>query len=104
PSTLTIILIAQLATMLTIGLWHGVTVNFVLWGLWHGLGLFVHKAWSDRTRAWYQRLSERPRVRATWTAVGALLTFHFVVLSWVWFAVPDLPAALRVYGRLLGME
>ena len=102
PSTLTIILVAQLATMLTIGLWHGVTVNFVLWGLWHGLGLFVHKAWSDRTRAWYQRLSARPRLRAAWTVTGVLLTFHFVVLSWVWFAVPDLATALRVYGRLLG--
>ena len=104
PSTLMIILMAQLATLLTIGLWHGVTVNFVLWGLWHGLGLFVHKAWSDRTRAWYQRLNARPRARAAWTVAGVLLTFHFVVLSWVWFAVPDLTTALRVYGRLLGLE
>src|SRR6185436_882564 len=28
----TMILIGQLATMLIIGLWHGVTVNFILWG------------------------------------------------------------------------
>ena len=39
---------------------------------------------------------------AAWTVTGVLLTFHFVVLSWVWFAVPDLATALRVYGRLLG--
>jgi D-alanyl-lipoteichoic acid acyltransferase DltB (MBOAT superfamily) len=104
PSMLVIVLVAQLATMLTIGLWHGITLNFVLWGLWHGLGLFVHKAWSDRTRGWFLGLNARPRARAAWTVAGVLLTFHFVVLSWVWFAVPDLPTALHVYSRLLGLE
>jgi D-alanyl-lipoteichoic acid acyltransferase DltB (MBOAT superfamily) len=103
PSMLLIVLVAQLATMLTIGLWHGVTANFILWGLWHGIGLFVHKAWSDRTRAWYLRLNERPALRNAWTVVGVLLTFHFVVLSWVWFAVPDFASALQVYARLLGI-
>src|SRR5690242_15225101 len=40
------ILIGQVATMLLIGLWHGITLNFVLWGLWHGFGLFVQNRWS----------------------------------------------------------
>ena len=26
--------------MLLIGLWHGGTWNFIVWGLWHGLGLW----------------------------------------------------------------
>ena len=38
-----IILITQLTTMLLIGLWHGISVNFVIWGLWHGVGLFFHQ-------------------------------------------------------------
>jgi len=40
--------------MVVIGLWHGVTVNFVIWGLWHGIALLLHKQWSDRTRKWYR--------------------------------------------------
>jgi D-alanyl-lipoteichoic acid acyltransferase DltB (MBOAT superfamily) len=30
-----IILLGQLSTMLLIGLWHGITWNFAIWGLWH---------------------------------------------------------------------
>ena len=104
PSMLIIVLTAQVATMLTIGLWHGVTANFVFWGLWHGLGLFAHKAWSDRTRVWYQSLDQRPLLNRAWRAAGVLLTFHYVMLSWVWFAVPDTPTALSVFARLLGLE
>jgi alginate O-acetyltransferase complex protein AlgI len=33
------IALTQIATMLLIGFWHGVTWNFALWGLWHGVGL-----------------------------------------------------------------
>ena len=45
------ILLTQIATMLLIGFWHGVTWNFTLWGLWHGLGLFIHNRWNDATKA-----------------------------------------------------
>lgn len=97
-----VVLIAQLATMLTIGLWHGVTPNFALWGLWHALGLFAHKQWSDRTRAWYRDLQGRSTARRLWSVGGWLLTFHFVVLGWVWFAIPDFASALSVLARLFG--
>ena len=36
-----IIFVTQISTMILIGLWHGGTLNFVLWGAWHGFGL-VH--------------------------------------------------------------
>ena len=36
--------------MVMIGLWHGITLNFVIWGVWHGIGLWVHKLYTDRTR------------------------------------------------------
>ncbi len=96
------VFIAQMATMLLIGLWHGVTGGFIVWGVWHGLGLFAHKLWSDRTRRWYLRLNAHPRRKAAWTLVGVLLTFHFVALGWVWFALP-LETAARVFPRLLGL-
>lgn len=45
-----IVLITQLSTMILIGLWHGITINFVLWGLWHGGGLFIHNRWTEWSR------------------------------------------------------
>lgn len=102
PPAALVVFITQMATMLIIGLWHGVTWHFFIWGAWHGVGLFVHKQWSDRTRKWYLRLKARPVYHRLWTAFAWFLTFHFVVLGWVWFALPDLSLALRVFRGLLG--
>ncbi len=103
PSSTVIVFIAQLATMVIIGLWHGLTWNFFIWGLWHGIGLFVHKQWSDRTRKWYRRLGERPGSKRAWTLFTWFLTFNFVVLGWVWFALPTVGMSLRTFARLFGL-
>jgi len=88
-----IIFITQVATMLLIGLWHGITWNFALWGLWHGLGLFAHNRWSELTKARFAKLS--PRWQKTLNVGGVLLTFHFVALGWVFFALPSLSVSFR---------
>jgi alginate O-acetyltransferase complex protein AlgI len=103
PSPTILALIGQLATMLAIGLWHGVTWGFAAWGVWHGVGLFIHKVWSDHTRPYYLKLRERPRLGKALGVAGMLLTFHFVVLGWVWFALPDIGTSWDVFGRLFGM-
>jgi len=103
PPLILVLLICHLATMIVIGLWHGITWTFLIWGLWHGLGLFIHKLWSDRTRRWYRGLQQRPKLWKGWTVAGVVLTFHFVVLGWVWFALPDAGLALAVLGGLFGL-
>ena len=101
--TWTIILIGQITTMALIGLWHGVTWNFMLWGAWHGMGLFIHNRWSD----WI-----RPRIRLQETNQSLLmlsstfswmLTFLFVTLGWVWFTLPNPRIAWNVFTRLFGI-
>jgi alginate O-acetyltransferase complex protein AlgI len=96
-------LVCHLSTMMVIGLWHGVTWAFLLWGVWHGLGLFVHKIWTDRTRKWYISLKDKPRTKRAWTIVGVFMTFHFVALGWVWFALPDVGLGAQTMLRLLGI-
>lgn len=97
-----IILLSQMSLMLLIGLWHGITWNFVLWGLWHGAGLFVHNRWSDWIRPRLPDLSARPALSRALSFSGWLLTFHFVALGWVWFALPAPGLALDTFGHLLG--
>lgn len=103
PSAAVIVGIGHLATMTLIGLWHGVTVSFLIWGVWHALGLYAHKQWSDRTRVWVRGVQARPVRRRAWALWGWFLTFHFVALGWVWFALPDPAQSLRVIGRLFGV-
>jgi D-alanyl-lipoteichoic acid acyltransferase DltB (MBOAT superfamily) len=31
----------------TSGLWHGAAYDFLAWGLWHGVLLVAHRAWSS---------------------------------------------------------
>ncbi len=97
------VLIAQLTTMITIGLWHGVTLPFIVWGAWHGLGLFFHKLWSDRTRKRYLHLKKQPQKLRLWTWFGIFITFHFVVIGWVWFALSNFETAFITFGRLFGV-
>jgi D-alanyl-lipoteichoic acid acyltransferase DltB (MBOAT superfamily) len=76
----------------------------VAWGLWHAVGLFVHNRWADYTKPRAAALDSRPRLKraAHWLGVG--LTFHYVALGWVWFALPSLGLALSVLARLFGLN
>lgn len=99
-----IVLFSQFSTMLLIGLWHGISWNFVLWGSWHGLGLFVHNRWAEWSRPHLSFLESSAFLKTTYTVLGVLLTFHFVALGWVWFALPDISQSLTVYSVLFGIR
>lgn len=96
----TIVLIGHMVTMAVIGLWHGITWNFLIWGCWHALALFAHKQWSDRTRKWYRQLQEKKWPRRGWAAAGWGLTVLYVMLGWVWFMMPTPEAAIKTFGKL----
>ncbi len=101
-----IIFIGQMGTMLLIGLWHGITWNFILWGAWHGFGLFIHNRWSEamRVRAGKTGQTHLSPARQRANEVGgALITFHFVSLGWIWFALPNLDLSWRVFLKLFGL-
>ena len=96
------ILLGQVTTMLLIGLWHGITLNFVLWGLWHGVGLFLQNRWSDFLRTHPETLPQAPRLQSALQIGGIVLTFHFVALGWVFFALSAPELSWQVFRKLLG--
>lgn len=96
-------LVAQAATMTLIAFWHGVTVNLLLWGLWHAVGLYAHKLLADRTRPWYLRMRRRKWAQWIIYVSGVALTFHYVVMGWVFFALPEPALSVHYMGRMLGL-
>lgn len=66
------------------GLWHGAAWNFVIWGVYHGLGLGVH--------AFYNRLCQRVAWLDKLQRVTGILswgiTLVFVCYSWLLFFYP----------------
>ncbi len=71
--------------MLLGGLWHGAAWTFLVWGAVHGALLVLHRMLGRRGDG------ERP---LTWRdAPRIAVTFHAVLVAWVFFRAPDLAAA-----------
>lgn len=82
-------------TMLLGGLWHGASWNFVAWGAMHGTALAAHKAWRTF------RGKAKTDVSHGWRRVaGAVVTFHFVCLCWVFFRCATFDDATEVLARI----
>ena len=79
-------------TMLFGGLWHGAAWTFVIWGGLHGVALSVERAWSRSTAPWAIAL---PR----WAKI--VLTFHVVVLGWIFFRAASFGDALAYLGGIV---
>jgi len=65
------------------GLWHGPAWHFMLWGIWHGIGLSILQVWNQ-----YKR-KHKPLAKATRSSwfmyAGIVMNFAFVTLGWWWF-------------------
>jgi alginate O-acetyltransferase complex protein AlgI len=98
-----ILVVTQISTMALIGFWHGISWNFLLWGLWHGTGLFVHNRWGEWMRGRIDPATWKPVWRTLWDTGGVLLNFHFVALGWVFFALGTPQLSFSVIRVLFGV-
>lgn len=89
-------------TMLLGGLWHGASWTFVLWGLFHGLGLAANRIW-DKQLAKAPALS---RVANSFAglAVAHVTTFVTVLCGWVLFRAKTLPEAISVFTSMFTLK
>jgi D-alanyl-lipoteichoic acid acyltransferase DltB (MBOAT superfamily) len=97
-----IIFFGQLSTFFLIGLWHGITWNYAIWGIWHGLGLFVHNRWTEFIRKRPSTGDAQSKYKPVLGAINIFLTFNFVSLGWVWFALSTPEQSWRVFQKLFG--
>lgn len=86
--------------MLIAGIWHGAALGYVVWGIFHGLALVVHRltdSMSDRfenlEKFWQNPLG----IFVAW-----LLTQLMVFTSWIWFRLPNLQDSSLVIRHLWG--
>ena len=63
------------------GLWHGASLNFVVWGAMHGVALAFDKMrWS-----WMKHLQGGKVGGKFLKLAGVIITFHFVCFCWIFF-------------------
>jgi len=85
----------QMAVFAVSGLWHGANWTFVVWGALNGLYQVLY----------YVLGAPRKALGATlpswlWNTMGVLLTFHLILISWVFFRAESITAAWKVLTRI----
>ena len=76
------------------GLWHGAAGHYLVWGLWHGLGLCFQRIWHGAVKA--IRLPSTGG-KSILNGLGWLATFLFVSLGWILFRSENLNRAYAVW-------
>jgi alginate O-acetyltransferase complex protein AlgI len=69
--------INALIAMTLSGFWHGASVTFIVWGLWHGVGLILQNIWQKIG------LFKLPGI------IAQIMTFIFVCVGWLMFRAED---------------
>jgi D-alanyl-lipoteichoic acid acyltransferase DltB (MBOAT superfamily) len=82
------------------GFWHGANWTFVIWGALHGTYLIVERALTLVRSRWLPGNS-RWEQNALYSAGRLLLTFHLVLLSWVFFRADRLETACGILRKML---
>ena len=89
-------------TMLLTGLWHGAGIQFVIFGLLHGVYLTANQAWRHFRQR--RREGEPAPVTGTQRSLMRAGVFIQVALALVFFHADSLSAALRLLGDLFAFH
>lgn len=87
--------INSLVTMGICGLWHGANWTFLVWGVWHGIGLGSYGIYKR------SGILSRLKHNRWWKLAGWFATFNFVSFGWIFFAAKTLADAVLIFTRIL---
>ncbi len=83
-------------TMILGGLWHGASLNFVVWGAMHGLALAI-----DKMRMGFLKRFQPLKGWGTVSKIiGTLFTFHFVCFCWIFFKASSFADANTIITQI----
>ncbi len=104
-----------LLTMTLGGLWHGAAMHYLLWGVYHGCMLIVHRLFVQLKEFWVKRSGahvphdnavQSSRGWAGWLrqSMSILLTFHVVVIGWVLFRAENIGSAFLILEKMMTFQ
>ncbi|MGD9684327.1 MAG: MBOAT family protein [Candidatus Obscuribacterales bacterium] len=85
-------------TMALGGLWHGAAMHFLLWGVYQGLILIVHKEY--RRLLDFLKVSERLDKSKVYHWLSVAATFHLVCIGWVFFRADTGAIAWQILAKM----
>ena len=82
-----------LITMLLGGLWHGASLQFIIWGGLNGFGLMMYKLW--------QKISPYEKYN-NWLAIGfkVFVTLTFITFTRIWFRAETMETTQQILHQI----
>jgi alginate O-acetyltransferase complex protein AlgI len=88
-----------IASMLILGIWHELSWRYIIWGLYHGMGIVSFQLWT-RSKAHLPKWLVLPRPLAL--PLSIFLTANFVILGFAITRTDDPASALAIYRTIFG--
>jgi alginate O-acetyltransferase complex protein AlgI len=88
--------VSIIITMITLGLWHEISVRYILWGMLHAFAINVWYKYENTSVQ--ERLKSIPLFKK---CLGIFITIHFVVFSFVIISENSLLKSLQIFKILL---
>jgi alginate O-acetyltransferase complex protein AlgI len=82
-----------LLTMLLVGFWHGAAWNFVIWGVYNGVLLAVHKMILNIKTNMDKKIISNSKIK---TFISIITTQYFILIGWLIFRIESLDQL--IYG------
>lgn len=89
-------------TMTLCGIWHGAAWNFVLWGMYHGVLLIVHKLIMTQ-RHIFDRITFLSKTHGG-LIVKILITQYFIFMGWILFRISDVGDILYCFNKWIFID
>lgn len=83
-----------LFTMFLGGLWHGASWTFVIWGIYHGILLIMHRIFTPFfKKIRFISFSKEGLIEKIWMCLKIIFFFHLVCFGWLIFRAASLSQA-----------
>jgi len=95
------VLLPTMATMFLAGIWHGAGLQFIVFGLLHGLYLTINHAWRIfRPKQQGQAAEDSAPVHVS----KVLLTYGAVLIGAIFFRAPSCASAMHLLAGMIGLH
>lgn len=82
---------ALFATWSIMGLWHGASLGFLLWGIYHAVLIYGYRVFKKLTKI-------KLPIALSWS-----ITIVFVMGSWIFFRIDNLSDAFIIYNKMFNV-
>ncbi|MFX0100377.1 MAG: MBOAT family O-acyltransferase [Candidatus Hodarchaeota archaeon] len=89
--------------MFIVGLWHGISINFIIWGLLHGFYMAIFRELNKRKKN-HDEVQVKKLPHFLRKALFWFLTFNMVTFAWIFFRSSSLNVSFSVFQTIFSFK